>query len=190
LCEELSASVGTTGPEKPPTSPDMEIDIFILGRYDAHQPHERTVASVSIAVQYPDNGAPFTPPPDLREPRDRVRLTPAAVEGLQRIAAAWGLTVEQTCGLLGDVPASTWYSWVARPPRDLGVDRLTRVSYLLGIHQALHVLYPNSVLADQWVGRPNTNPLFAGRAPLDVLLEGGIAAMDRTRSLLDARRGA
>jgi hypothetical protein len=64
------------------------------------------------------------------------------------------------------------------------------VSYLLGIHQALHVLYPDSRLADEWVRRPNTNALFAGRAPLEVLLDGGIAAMDRTRALLDARRGA
>jgi hypothetical protein len=145
---------------------------------------------VSLAAHYPLPAVPFAPPPDLRRASDRTRLTPAAVQGLQLVAARWGLTVEQTCGLLGDVPASTWHSWVSRPPRDLGVDRLTRVSYLLGIHQALHVLYPSSPLADEWVRRPNTNPLFGGRAPLDILLEGGIAAMDRTRSLLDARRGA
>jgi hypothetical protein len=145
---------------------------------------------VSLAQQYPHSEAPFSPPPDLREPSDRARLTRAAIDGLQHIAAAWSLTVEQTCGLMGDVPASTWHSWVARPPRDLGVDRLTRASYLLGMYQALHVLYPNSRLADEWVRRPNTNPLYGGRAPLDVLLDGGIAAMDRTRSLLDARRGA
>jgi hypothetical protein len=145
---------------------------------------------MSVAVHYPDNGAEFTPPADLAAAPDRVRLTPAAVEGMQLVASTWRLTVDETCALLGDVPASTWHSWVARPPRDLGVDRLTRVSYLLGIHQALHVLYPGSLLADEWVRRPNTNPLFGGRRPLDLLLHGGIAAMDRTRSLLDARRGA
>jgi hypothetical protein len=87
------------------------------------------------------------------------------------------------------VPPSTWHAWVKRPPRDLGVDRLTRVSYLLGIYSALHVLYPGSPLADQWVARPNTNVLFGGQRPLDILLVGGITAMDHVRSLLDARRG-
>lgn len=145
---------------------------------------------MSVAVHYPDNGSEFVAPADLGLAADRVRLTPAAVQGVQLVAAAWRLTVEQTCALLGDVPASTWHSWVARPPRDLGVDRLTRVSYLLGIHQALHVLYPNSPLADEWVRRPNTNAVFGGSRPLDVMLHGGIAAMDRTRALLDARRGA
>ena len=74
--------------------------------------------------------------------------------------------------------------------RHLGVDRLTRVSYLLGIFTALHVLYPASPLADQWIARPNSNAMFGGRRPLDIMLTGGIAAMDRVRSLLDARRGA
>jgi hypothetical protein len=144
---------------------------------------------MSVAVHYPDNGAQFAPPADLGSASDRARLTPAAVQGMQLVASAWRLTVEQTCALLGEVPVSTWYSWAARPPRDLGLDRLTRVSYLLGIHQALHVLYPDSPLADEWMRRPNTNAVFGGRPPLDVVLHGGIAAMDRTRALLDARRG-
>jgi len=106
-----------------------------------------------------------------------------------RLGAAWGLTVEQLGTLLGGVAPSTWHSWVKHPPKDLGVDRLTRVSYLLGIFTALHVLYPASPLADDWVKRPNTNALFGGQRPLDILLHGGISAMDRVRSLLDARRG-
>jgi hypothetical protein len=36
---------------------------------------------------------------------------------------------------------------------------------------------------------PNTNPLFNGATPLDVMLRGGIPAMERVRALLDARRG-
>ncbi len=44
-------------------------------------------------------------------------------------------------------------------------------------------------LADEWVHLPNTNALFAGATPLDVMLRGGIPAMERVRALLDARRG-
>jgi hypothetical protein len=36
---------------------------------------------------------------------------------------------------------------------------------------------------------PNSNPIFAGRTPLDYILRGGAPAMDMLRRLLDARRG-
>jgi hypothetical protein len=125
---------------------------------------------------------------DLRDPGEQARLTPAAVRGMDRLSDAWGLTVPQICTLLGDVSASTWHAWMRTPPKTLGVDRLTRTSYLLGIYAALHVLYPGP-LADQWVHLPNTNPLFNGAAPLEVMLRGGIPALERVRALLDARRG-
>jgi hypothetical protein len=141
------------------------------------------------AVHYPVSRFEHTPWVDLHDPKERVRLSAAAVRSVGSLAGAWGLTVDQLCTLLGGVPPSTWHAWVRKPPRDLGVDRLTRVSYLLGIYTALHVLYPKSPLSDQWIGRPNTNVLFGGQRPLDVLLVGGISAMDRVRSLLDARRG-
>ncbi|MBI4934220.1 MAG: DUF2384 domain-containing protein [Actinobacteria bacterium] len=141
------------------------------------------------AVRYPVSRFEHSPWVDLQRPAERVRLSGAAVRSMGSLAQAWGLTIEQLCTLLGGVPPSTWHAWVKRPPRDLGVDRLTRVSYLLGIYSALHVLYPNSPLADQWVTRTNTNVLFGGQRPLDILLAGGITAMDHVRSLLDARRG-
>jgi hypothetical protein len=125
---------------------------------------------------------------DLREPVERERLTPSAVRGMGRLTTSWGLTVEQACSLLGEVPASTWYSWKNKAPVDLGVDRLTRISYLLGIYSALHALFAGP-LADQWLSRPNTNPLFAGSTPLEVMLRGGIPAMAQVRAFLDSRRG-
>ena len=67
-------------------------------------------------------------------------------------------------------------------------DQLTRVSFLLGIYTALHVLHPGA-LADDWPRRPNSNALFGGRSPLQALLAGGIPAMLEVRSLLDGRRG-
>jgi hypothetical protein len=44
-------------------------------------------------------------------------------------------------------------------------------------------------LADQWVQLPNTNRLFAGVAPLDYMVRGGVPALQTVRRLLDARRG-
>ena len=140
------------------------------------------------AVRYPASRFETQAWVDLRDPAEQARLTPVAVRGTARLGETWGLTVAQLCTLLGDVSPSTWHAWVRIPPKTLGVDRLTRASYLMGIYAALHVLY-DAPLADEWVHLPNTNPLFNGRTPLEVMLLGGIPAMERVRALLDARRG-
>jgi hypothetical protein len=70
----------------------------------------------------------------------------------------------------------------------LEVDRITRISYLIGIYKALHILYGDA-LADQWAGLPNRNRIFAGRTPLAYMLGGGLLAMQTVRKLLEARRG-
>lgn len=141
------------------------------------------------AVRYPASRYETARWSDLSDAAERERLSPAAVRSMASLAQRWELTVDQIGTLLGGVAPSTWHAWVKAPPRDLGTDRLTRASYLLGIYTALHVLYPDSPLADEWVHRPNTNVLFGGAPPLDLMMTGGIAAMERVRSLLDARRG-
>jgi hypothetical protein len=94
--------------------------------------------------------------------------------------------MEQAGELLGDRPRSSVYK-LKSVPKTLGPDELTRISYLVGIYKALHILLPNE-LADQWMTRPNDNPLFRGRTPLDYVLRG-IPAMQQVRSLVDAARG-
>ena len=74
-----------------------------------------------------------------------------------------------------------------KPERVLDADRLTRISYLIGIFKALHILHSRS-LADEWVHVPNTNPIFAGQTPLAYIIRGGLPAMQTVRRLLDARR--
>lgn len=126
--------------------------------------------------------------PDLGDPVRRAELTPAALAGMGRLADRWQLTVRQVGDLLGGVSPSTWHAWKSTPPVELGVDQLTRVSLLLGIYTALHVLHRGE-LADQWVSRPNTNRIFAGRTPLQAMIDGGIPVMISVRTLLDGRRG-
>ena len=69
----------------------------------------------------------------------------------------------------------------------LDTDRLTRISYLVGIFKALRILHCEA-LADEWVQLPNQNPIFAGQAPLAYMIRGGLPAMQTVRRLLDARR--
>jgi hypothetical protein len=66
------------------------------------------------------------------------------------------------------------------------VDVLTRISLLLGIFDALNMIF-GQPLADQWVRLPNTNRIFAGQAPLHYMNRGGIPAIQTVRRLLEAR---
>ena len=68
------------------------------------------------------------------------------------------------------------------------MDRITRISYLIGIYKSLHIQYGDK-LADEWVSLANSNRIFAGRTPLQYMMAGGLLAMQTVRSLLDARRG-
>jgi len=143
---------------------------------------------VALATRYPASRFETQTWVDLTDAAERKRLTPAAVRGMHRLANSWNLTVEDSCALLGDLSPSTWHAWARKQPRALAVDQLTRISYLIGIFTSLQVLYPGP-LAAQWVSRPNTNALFGGDRPLDVMIVGGIPALDRVRALLDSRRG-
>ncbi len=125
---------------------------------------------------------------DLNDRSVREKLSASAIKGFFKLAAAWGLRDEESCALLGGLSSSAFYDWKKKPDRLLEVDRITRISYLLGIYKALHILYGDA-LADQWVGLPNRNVIFGGRTPLQYMQEGGLVAMQRVRQLLDARRG-
>ncbi len=66
-------------------------------------------------------------------------------------------------------------------------DELTRISYIVGIYKALHLLLPGQ-LANRWVTQPNDNLLFRGQPPLDYIFRTGIPGLQQVRSLVDAER--
>ncbi len=66
-------------------------------------------------------------------------------------------------------------------------DTLERISVLLGIYKALHILLPIPARADGWIRRPNT--AFDGNSALDVLLRGRVDNLYQVRRHLDAWRG-
>lgn len=125
---------------------------------------------------------------DLNSEAERERLSRPSLLAFFRLVDAWGLIDEQSRLLLGGMPSSTFYVWKKSVPAVIDVDRLTRLSYLVGIYKALHILYDGD-LAKRWISLPNTNELFAGETPLNYMLRGGLVAMDNVRQLLDARRG-
>jgi hypothetical protein len=107
-----------------------------------------------------------------------------------KIAEKWKLTVEEQRGLLGWPAISTYHKYKSGDVGTLTFDTLTRISLVLGIFKALHILYPEENLANSWVKLPNSNSIFGGRTPVAFMTaEGGIDAMFKVRRLLDGRRG-
>jgi hypothetical protein len=143
---------------------------------------------MSLAFAYPKSRFEPAVLVDLNSKSERERLSTSALKGFFRLAAAWNLRDDDARELLGGISSSSFYEWKKNPVRVLEVDRITRISYLLGIYKALHVLYGDK-LADEWVHLPNTNPIFYGRTPLAFMSAGGLLAMQTVRKLLDARRG-
>jgi len=102
----------------------------------------------------------------------------------------WGTGAEEERALLGWPARSTFHKWKGGNPGTLPYDTLIRISLVLGIYKALHILYPEATFADGWVKMPNTNPLFGGGTPLAFMTGGDMDALYAVRRLLDGRRGA
>jgi len=139
------------------------------------------------AVRYPATRYRLKPPPDLSSRSERQRLSGGALKAFFRIMQAWRVRDEDARALLGGVTNGPFYEMKRNPDRLIDTDRLTRISYLIGIFKALRILHSES-LADEWVRLPNQNPIFGGQTPLAYLIRGGLPAMQTVRRLLDARR--
>lgn len=132
-------------------------------------------------------GYAFDSVPDLSTLSDRQRLSPSAIKGYFAILDKWKLDPDAGAALLGGIPRASFYK-LKKTPTTLTQDALTRISYVVGIYKALHILLPEEY-ADAWMMRPNDNILFGGRTPLAYVIRGGFPALERVRSLLDAARG-
>jgi uncharacterized protein (DUF2384 family) len=109
------------------------------------------------------------------------------------ISDLWGLTEEQRRLVLGLPSRSTYHSWVkaVREHRDitLDVDVLTRISAVLGIHQALGVLHDTERDAIAWLRGPHMATVFGGRPPIELVASGTQDGLLTVRRFLDAARG-
>jgi hypothetical protein len=138
-------------------------------------------------LKYPGTRYGLEPPPDLCTRRVRERLSAPALRAFFNIMARWRVRDDDARALLGGVTNGPYYEMKRDPDRLVDVDRLTRLSYLIGIFKALRILH-SARLADEWVHLPNQNPVFAGRTPLEFMTHGGVPALQTVRRLLDARR--
>lgn len=142
---------------------------------------------MSRAFEYPASRYRLLRPVDFGVRAERDRLSGPALRAFFNVMAHWKVRDEGARALLGGVSNGPFYEMKRKPDRLLDVDRLTRVSYLLGIFKALRILHSRT-LADEWVHLPNRHPIFAGQTPLAYMIRGGLPAMQIVRRLVDARR--
>lgn len=112
-----------------------------------------------------------------------------ALRAFFRLSERWGLDVDQQMKLLGASARSTFFKWKKDEDGRLSMDTLERISYLLGIFKSLHILLPEEDAADAWIKKPNTAPIFGGKAALDRMLSGHVSDLYVVRQYLDAQRG-
>ncbi len=127
------------------------------------------------------------PSPGYAAPMDT--LAAPALRTFFNMAEQWKLRIADQRKLLGDPPESTFYKWKRERDAALARDTLERISDLLGIWQALQILFPDPDQADAWLHKPNTAPLFGGQSALERMLSGNVADLFVVRQYLDAQRG-
>jgi Protein of unknown function (DUF2384) len=145
------------------------------------------VRAIPAVLEYPISRYRPAAPPDLSARHERERLSRAGLATFFAIMSRWKVRDEDARALLGGVTNGPFYEMKRNPDRVLDADRLTRISYLIGIYKALRILH-SEPLADDWMRLPNRNPIFAGATPLAYVIRGGLPAMQTVRRLLDARR--
>src|ERR1700735_1817584 len=126
-------------------------------------------------------------------PANRRRLSPPALRTFLAIADLWGLTEEQRLLVLGYPSRSTYHNWCKQAREHgaftLDVDVLARISAVLGIHQALGILFPSERLGAEWLRTAHNAVVFGGRPPLDLVTSGSQDGLLSVRRFLDGARG-
>jgi uncharacterized protein (DUF2384 family) len=143
---------------------------------------------MALTTPVPDLGLDLWKVPDLTDPKTRKRLSHAAIEVFFRMMETWKVRNEDGMALLGGMSNGRYFELKRSRRGALTQDELTRISLLIGIFKALNILFSQK-LAQQWIFRPNSNPMFRNEPPLQMLTRGGVPGMMSVRRLLDSRRG-
>lgn len=116
--------------------------------------------------------------------------SPAEIAAMRRAAAAilarWGVSAGDSAVILDGIPPETSGRWRGGDHGPVNRDFITRMSYIVGIHAALRVIFADPAQGYAWMRRPNQK--LAGRTPLALLLDGGMDDLRRLHRYLDSVR--
>ena len=110
-----------------------------------------------------------------------------ALKAFFAITARWGCSAEQQASLLGAPQAFACYQRLDNETIELPQDSLERISYLLGIHKALRIIFSTNLeRAYEWVSKPNQATPFNGKSALAYMLQGRVIDLADVRRYLDS----
>jgi hypothetical protein len=131
----------------------------------------------------------MTAPEITRSQADLDRMGVKGLKAVINILDKWGCSAEQAQAILR-LPKATFYRYRSNPEKaKLDRDQLTRLSYLLNMHQALRIVFENKDNVYGFMSKKNHNPFFNGRAPLDVIQGGDFSDLYETYKRIDTLRG-
>lgn len=101
----------------------------------------------------------------------------------------WGCSESEQKVLLGSAGNTTYHKYKGLPEVRLADDLMERISYLMGIHKSLRVIFSNQQdNAYQWVRKPNMAAPFNGNSALQLMLSGGMTELSDVRRYLEGIR--
>lgn len=115
-----------------------------------------------------------------KEPKEVARV---ALMLFFNITKSWQISTKQELIVLGSPARSTFYKWRSGTVNTIPQDTLERISYVIGIYQALRKIFPTLDQANAWPVKPNQ--AFNNMSALDYMLLGGVQHLCDVRRYLD-----
>lgn len=126
-------------------------------------------------------------------PENRRRLSAPGLRTFLALGDRWRLSEAERLAILGYPSRSTYHAWCQKVRRGdditLDLDQLTRISAVLGIHQALMVLFGSETQGVEWLRAPHASTAFGGQRPIDLVTSGTQDGILYVRRFLDGARG-
>jgi len=101
----------------------------------------------------------------------------------------WDCSEAEQKVLLGIIGDAAYHKYKCLPEVCLCHDLMERISYLMGIHRSLRVIFSNhAAYGYHWVRKPNKTPLFNGQSALQFMLSGRTAELAEVHRYLASIR--
>lgn len=120
---------------------------------------------------------------------DSTKAGQVALKFFFNLMEKWNCSVEEQMTLLGSIGRSTLYKYRQLPEVRLPRDTMERVSYLMGIHKSLRILFGDKASTYEWIKKANSEAPFNGNSALQLMLAGGVVDLADVRRYLDGVRG-
>ena len=117
---------------------------------------------------------------------DKEQVVRVLVKAYARVAEAWKLKDKEAAKMIS-VDSLVWKQikeekWNG----SIKEDWLMHIRTAISLYEALHLNFGDDDTANRWMTNPNDGPMFSGKEPYKIMLEGGLPAMMETRDYVDA----